>query len=825
MNCLCLDNCMNNREKKRKIQITGTREVSSTEIQNMKLKGRSVCKAPRAFPKSKLSSISNDIYNKDKDKKIKKDVKKNIEFKKQFKCFFCGGKKCPYENYLNNPNSAIEGLNCDLIENCIYAGQRPCNFLIHKFNLVQSFISKNIGLIVNLQMQGEHPNCGPGELDHLSGFSYNPSLFTSDGIKVKIYGWREFSQPDSIDFILDIVKEISFTIKKERKRVYVHCHTGNTRTAIVVACYLIYNDKLTATDACELAKHYREKFFEKKEQKKYCKQFEEYINSLREIFTTEKMSVGWFVKNQWDLELRDSEENKANYIPNLIYKSLNRLIELKNNPKRPYSNNALYKALNGSLEITDDTFIQIKHMMKKINAGFWEAIDKCESTVIISELLFVWMDESVKYCINPNRIMKVIHNEVFTNNIDIILTGKTSNVELFYEIYTLIKRCFRKIEIEIFKFLAEFIEKVYPYNMSQGTSNRPSLKSTFNFNSGKSMKNNVSLHEVPTTFSKDDSDEYHRMLEKLSIYIVGYNIDILYNEEIIVNNSNEGSAEIDNTVSKSFGTPLEEDNEEFTLFDLMENTIKIIEFFRLYLVMHKNNNFSFELNKKSSNSLGLSIVDNNNNKLKSPTNKKNLLSNRRKSKAIIKKEDRTNIESLVNESKVNYSYYISSSLDSSDEENSEIEDEVPETTIIQIPVKRISNKKSTLKQMNSKKNKRGSVETSKYVKNVNFCLNEKKGESLNESYFFSKKRNTTSLASIQRYSQFKQNSSFQSKKSGKESNDKLSSLQPSSNNNSMGYKQNIDNKNKTKKREGDFILNKIEHNNNILIFKTPSPLQ
>ena len=67
--------------------------------------------------------------------------------------------------------------------------------------------------------------------------------------------------------------------------------------------------------------------------------------------------------------------------------------------------------------------------------------------------------------------------------------------------------------------------------------------------------------------------------------------------------------------------------------------------------------------------------------------------------AIIKKDDRTNIESLVNESKVNYSYYISSSLDSSDEENSEIDDEVPETSIIEIPVKRISNKKSTLKQM------------------------------------------------------------------------------------------------------------------------------
>ena len=125
-----------------------------------------------------------------------------------------------------------------------------------------------------------------------------------------------------------------------------------------------------------------------------------------------------------------------------------------------------------------------------------------------------------------------------------------------------------------------------------------------------------------------------------------------------------------------------------------------------------------------------------------------------------------------------------------------------------------------------KKNKRGSVETSKHVKNVNFCLNDNKGDSLNESYFFNKKRNTTSLASIQRYSQFKQNSSFQSKKSGKESNEKLNSFQVPSKI-EIGYKQNniIDNKNRTKKGEGEFIINKIEHNNNILIFKPPSNLQ
>ena len=45
-------------------------------------------------------------------------------------CTFCGGKNCKHENFKNHNNPAIQGLNCDKIDDNIYASQRPSNSLI-----------------------------------------------------------------------------------------------------------------------------------------------------------------------------------------------------------------------------------------------------------------------------------------------------------------------------------------------------------------------------------------------------------------------------------------------------------------------------------------------------------------------------------------------------------------------------------------------------------------------------------------------------------------------------------------------------------------------
>jgi hypothetical protein len=136
-------------------------------------------------------------------------------------CFFCGGDSCKHENYLKNPNlnNAITGLHSDFITDDIIASQRPSTVLINKFNLVKTFKELNIGIILNLQREGEHPDCGPNKILEDSGFSYNPSQFLLEDIKVKLCGWKDMAVPHSVMFMLDIVKEMCVTIKETRKKV------------------------------------------------------------------------------------------------------------------------------------------------------------------------------------------------------------------------------------------------------------------------------------------------------------------------------------------------------------------------------------------------------------------------------------------------------------------------------------------------------------------------------------------------------------------------------------------------------------------------------
>jgi hypothetical protein len=141
------------------------------------------------------------------------------EKKDRFKCLFCGGEKCKHENYLRNKNYAIIGLNSDFITDDIIASQRPSTILINKFDLVNVFKQMKIGLIVNVQREGEHPYCGPNKKLEESGFTYNPHHFLSGDIQCKISGWKDMSVPQSVNFMLDIVRDMSIMIKEKHKKV------------------------------------------------------------------------------------------------------------------------------------------------------------------------------------------------------------------------------------------------------------------------------------------------------------------------------------------------------------------------------------------------------------------------------------------------------------------------------------------------------------------------------------------------------------------------------------------------------------------------------
>ena len=523
-------------------------------------------KQDKQFPNSPCFSKNSPIR-----KRINQTPKTLYELKDTFRCLFCGGIKCPCENYKLNPKSAIEGLNCDIINNEIYASQRPSNVLIEKYNLVKKFIQNNIGLIVNLQRPGEHPYCGPNALDRLSGYSYSPSIFSSEGIKVKLSGWKDMDVPDSLYFMLDIIKEIYEMIKIKKKKVLVHCHAGNGRTGIVIACYLMYTYNYDAEYAVKVLRSFRKKCIEKNAQMKYCIKFKHFIIQLRRIFTSEKYDVDYFIKHQSDLSLDDP--HKKIYIPKIIWICFDILNNLKKS--NFYNNDTIYKGLNGGLEISESDYEELINIIDEINDGVWDSLQKNNKITIICEIFFNWLEDCVTYCISPKKIVEMFQD----NNFKILITDITkgnNDQRIIKNISDHIENYLKKLEMEIIKYITSFLCNVYP--------------------------------------NEDDVNviEYKRMVEKIAIYLLGFNIDLLL---YFKSKSDENKS--DDEIEDDYDMPISIQE----CIQSIENLILIFEFLRIKLLYSSNNtinnnllsvnskdNYSKALNSRKMNDTIRSII-------------------------------------------------------------------------------------------------------------------------------------------------------------------------------------------------------------------------
>ena len=522
--------------------VTGTQNNSSNYM--LKIRRRSFL-FPSVENHNKLKGINNTIPHfmspELKPRTIKFKEKKSLyDLKDTFRCLFCGGTKCPCEDYKYNLKTPIKGLNCDLIDNEIYASQRPSNTLIEEYNLIKKFHQCKIGMIVNLQRPGEHPYCGPNALDPLSGYSYSPSLFSSEGIIVKLAGWKDMDVPDSLYFMLDIIKDIYKKIKKKKKKVLVHCHAGNGRTGIVIACYLIYKSNYQAEEAVGYLRKIRKKCVEKKAQMKYCIKFRKFLNTLRKIFTNDKNDVNYFIKHQCDLEIDPIKKNL--YIPKLFWMTFDILTELKNNN----SNNKIYKALNGSSDATEENFQEIIDMKDKIDSGDWDCLIHNQNITVVSEILYHWLEDCVTFCIRPKKIIELSDDKKLIYQLDEVLLGYVSE-ERIQIIYSSLKNYLKKVEIEILNYIATFFVKIYPIE------------------------------------GVDDIVEYKRMVEKISVYILGFNIDLLYNYKLQFEKQNNVTNTLSQLNKVNEGEEIDV-NSGLTLHNCIkavECTIFILEFLKI----------------------------------------------------------------------------------------------------------------------------------------------------------------------------------------------------------------------------------------------------
>ncbi|XP_034161330.1 protein tyrosine phosphatase domain-containing protein 1 [Pangasianodon hypophthalmus] len=159
----------------------------------------------------------------------------------------CGGRDCRYEGPVcwRPSQQAIKGLFSSWMTDDIVAMARPSTSLIKTYNIIDQFKKLNIKSIINMQLPGEHAHCGP-ELEPDSGFTYSPQIFMENQIYFYNFGMADFGV-SSLEGILDAVKVLAFSVQEGK--VAVHCHAGLGRTGVLIACYLIYTLRISASEA------------------------------------------------------------------------------------------------------------------------------------------------------------------------------------------------------------------------------------------------------------------------------------------------------------------------------------------------------------------------------------------------------------------------------------------------------------------------------------------------------------------------------------------------------------------------------------------------
>ena len=75
--------------------------------------------------------------------------------------------------------------------------------------------------------------------------------------------------------MLDMVKVFDFA--KTEGKVAVHCHAGLGRTGLLIACYLIYSERLNTNQAIHYIREKRQNSVQMRDQIQTVKEFENYL--------------------------------------------------------------------------------------------------------------------------------------------------------------------------------------------------------------------------------------------------------------------------------------------------------------------------------------------------------------------------------------------------------------------------------------------------------------------------------------------------------------------------------------------------------------------
>ncbi|KAJ8385323.1 hypothetical protein AAFF_G00190390 [Aldrovandia affinis] len=194
----------------------------------------------------------------------------------------CGGRACKYENpsRWSSEEQAIKGLYSSWITDKLLAMARPSTEIIEKYNIIDQFQRCGLRTVINLQRPGEHASCG-NPLEQESGFTYRPETFMEAGIYFYNFGWKDYGVA-SLTTILDMVKVMSFAIQEGK--MAIHCHAGLGRTGVLLACYLVFNTRMSADQAILFVRAKRPNSIQTRGQLLCVREFAQFLVPLRNVF-------------------------------------------------------------------------------------------------------------------------------------------------------------------------------------------------------------------------------------------------------------------------------------------------------------------------------------------------------------------------------------------------------------------------------------------------------------------------------------------------------------------------------------------------------------
>jgi hypothetical protein len=323
----------------------------------------------------------------------------------------------------------------------------------------------------------------------MSGFTYLPEAFTTEDIRVRQSGWKDMNVPDSIDFMVEIVKDMYYTIVEEKRKVLVHCHAGYGRTGIVLACYMLYTSTKSAEEVVQELRAKRSGCVQKKSQMDYIKKFQVYLIRARETFTGQKRELDFYIKHQLDL-IPQLDSHKYLHIPRILIDIIERLTSLIT--EKDHEHITIYQCFNGNHEWKDEYEQILTHLKNSINKGVWDCLGEMDDILILIELLYDWLDDNVTFIIHTNNLDSIFKNSFERELRSQIDKHKEFTVDTRKLIIDKLKTELKMPEFECLSCISYFISFILPSDNLEHT------------------------HEL------------NLMFDKIAIYLLGYNIDLVY---------------------------------------------------------------------------------------------------------------------------------------------------------------------------------------------------------------------------------------------------------------------------------------------------------